>query len=157
MNTSDFTVVSKNTIDFLSLHDCVSKHIFFKDGMIVFEMDWMEVLSSHPDNPYGESHQSDNGQIILFNPIKKKLDFPCACDWKQAELMSLLPIEQFDFINCTILEFNEAPIDKGYSSYILSYNDSNPFIEMTIEYSESLVKWNQLGANSWFEDGKWKK
>ena len=29
-------------------------------------MEWMEVLETHPDNPYSEAHQSGNGMIELL-------------------------------------------------------------------------------------------
>lgn len=65
----DYKFDSENTLDYLSLHDCMCKKLFFKENQLVFNMEWMEVLDTHPLNPFKTAHRSDEGIIILNKPV----------------------------------------------------------------------------------------
>ena len=54
---------SVNTAEYLSLHDCECTKILGSTNNLIMYMEWMEVLSEHPDNPYKEAHQSGEGMI----------------------------------------------------------------------------------------------
>lgn len=43
---------SQNTHDALFLHDCWCSSFKIVESRIIMEMEWMEVLATHPDNPY---------------------------------------------------------------------------------------------------------
>lgn len=64
-----YKFVSENTIEHLSLHDCQCSRLYYMDSTLVFEMEQMEVLSTHPDNPFDKAYQSTEGKIILNNAI----------------------------------------------------------------------------------------
>ena len=68
---TQFRFVSRNTADHLSLHDCVCSQLTVNSAEIVFELEWMEVLASHPDNPFPQARQSGEGRIVLHKPAVK--------------------------------------------------------------------------------------
>ncbi|MBO6229268.1 MAG: hypothetical protein J6O50_01765 [Ruminiclostridium sp.] len=65
----NFTYISENTIEHLSLHDCSCTRMYQKGTTFVFDMEWMEVLASHPDNPFEKAHQSGTGRIVLNDTV----------------------------------------------------------------------------------------
>ena len=65
----EYKFISENTIEYLSLHDCQCSRLYYADSALIFEMEWMEVLATHPNNPFDKSYQSTEGKIILLNPI----------------------------------------------------------------------------------------
>lgn len=64
----DYKYINENCLEQLYLHDCLCNHLYFQDDRLIFEMDWMEVLASHPLNPYPQAHQSGPGRIELIHP-----------------------------------------------------------------------------------------
>ena len=46
--------------------------MFFDGSNIVLDMEWMEVLPGHPNNPYSKAHQSKEGRIILEYLINRQ-------------------------------------------------------------------------------------
>ncbi len=146
-----FKYISENTIQHLSLHDCVCSNLSYKNSSLIFEMEWMEVLSTHPNNPFDKAHQSGRGRIVLFDPIigHGNLD-----KWKSNDSTAIMLTEQKEIKNFEILEFNE---EKDKNGFVLSlygiFNNNSQFdsIKMKIRYSSSKVMFNDLNAVSWFE------
>ena len=48
----EYKFISENTIEYLSLHDCQCSRLYYADSTLIFEMEWMEVLATHPNNPF---------------------------------------------------------------------------------------------------------
>ena len=83
---------SVNTFEQLSLHDCQGSVMRREDRTLVLEMEWMEVLAAHPDNPYDKAHQSGEGKIVLRGAVIESCELikaiprnPCASDCAQAQ------------------------------------------------------------------------
>ena len=148
---SMFKYVSKNTIEHLSLHDCQCRRFYFADNALHFDMEWMEVLASHPDNPFNKAHQSGEGKVILANPeivSGQLIATPPASD------REIDRIEDLDVRNIEILDFDEEADENTYSLKMFGQiygNKKYDFIEMRIRYIESEVMFDELGDVSWFE------
>ena len=163
----EFKYVSKNTIDNLSLHDCSCTKFYYQNNRLVFEMEWMEVLANHPQNPYNKAHQSGVSKIELINPKYLYINRT-----KNKEGNTGIPIEytsieeinnKISTINISetidILNFDEIKIGNDYCVYVYAIymkNTNYDAIEMKIIYEESIVSFNDLGDESWFEDEKYK-
>lgn len=52
----EYKFISENTIEYLSLHDCQCSRLYYADSTLIFEMEWMEVLATHPNNPFDKSY-----------------------------------------------------------------------------------------------------
>ena len=147
----NFKYSSENTLQHLSLHDCVCTKLFYENNSLIFEMDWMEVLPTHPDNPFDQAHQSGSGRIVLFDPIADSLKL---AHWRSNEFKALTLTENIEINDLEILDFNEEKTKDGFilSLYgVFGRNSQFDSLEMSIRYSSSKVMFNDLGAVSWFE------
>ena len=147
----NFRYISENTIQHLSLHDCVCTKLFYENASLIFEMDWMEVLSTHPDNPFGQAHQSGSGRIVLSDSIADNIKL---AHWSSNGIKTITLTELTGINDFEILDFNEEKTKDGFilSLYGVFGRDSQfDSIEMSIRYSSSKVMFNDLGAVSWFE------
>lgn len=142
-----FKYTSKNTIQHLALHDCFCARMYWDCTYLIFEMEWMEVLASHPDNPFEKAHQSGIGKIVLSDAV---INSAALIDGD-----TIHPINKSDEINdFEILKFDEKCKETGYELSMFGDSVSNPsadFIEMNITYSESGVMFDGLCDVSWFE------
>lgn len=142
-----FRFVSQNTIDHLSLHDCVCSQLTVNSAEIVFEMQWLEVLASHPDNPFPQAHQSGKGRIVLHKPVVKSGELTTGDT--QTQIPETAVIKDFE-----ILEFDEQATESGFELSLYGVSVGEPkadFIEMKIAYESSEVMFDELGEASWFE------
>ena len=142
-----FRFVSRNTADHLSLHDCVCSQLTLNSAEIVFELEWMEVLSSHPDNPFPQARQSGEGRIVLHKPAVKSGVLTTGDT--QTQIPETAVIKDFE-----ILEFDEQAVDSGFELSLYGVGVGEPradFIEMKIAYESSEVMFDELGEASWFE------
>ena len=64
----EYTYISKNTLQYVYLHDCDCAHMYYAENCLIFEMEWMEILREHPQNPFSQAYQSGAGRIELFQP-----------------------------------------------------------------------------------------
>lgn len=159
----DFKYVSKNTIDNLSLHDCYCTKFYYQNNRLVFEMEWIEVLANHPQNPYNKAHSAGISKIELINPKYLLMN-----KGKYKEWDTLIPIEytSIEEINnnistinicetIEILDFDEIKTDSDYCLHVCAdywKNTNYDAIEMKIIYEESIISFNDLENKSWFED-----
>lgn len=144
---TQFKYVSRNTIEHLSLHDCVCSDMRFVGADMVFKMQWLEVLATHPDNPFAQAHQSGQGRIVLHEPVIE-----------QGVLIKgdkNIPIgENAQIRDFEVLEFDEERAEGGFELSLYGISVGEPkadFIQMKIRYSSSGVMFNELGGESWFE------
>lgn len=148
----DYKNVSVNTICHLSLHDCVCARLYYDRNILVFDMEWMEVLSSHPDNPFDKAHQSGCGKIILSDPEIGHGVFIAKDPGGDKRILHKEDIDARDF---EVLDFTEENKGNAFRLKLFGEFHRNPnfaWIEMEICYSSSSVMFDRLGELSWFED-----
>ena len=152
---------SKDTLDHFSLHDCVCSRMFFDGSNIVLDMEWMEVLSSHPNNPYDKAYQSKEGRFVLENP---SLDKCALLPWDETEEQTReLNLDDIDIKNFEILSFDEEEDEGGYKLMLYGELDNRQsdngyaFIDMVVRYSSSQDMFNELVGESWFEGKDFKE
>ncbi len=144
---AQFRYVSENTIEHLSLHDCGCSVMRFDGDDLIFEMQWMEVLATHPDNPFPQAHQSGKGRMILHG-AHIELGELIKGD-KSSPIDKTAQVKDFE-----ILVFDEEKSDGGFELSLYGISVGEPkadFIQMKIRYSSSEVMFNELGGESWFE------
>lgn len=150
----DYKFVSKNTVDQLSLHDCECSRLYYSAHSLVFEMEWMEVLASHPDNPHSKAHQSGEGMIVLYDPIIISAQLTGG-----SEPDKTLSLESIDVSSIELLDFDEQLTDGGYMLNLFGQLGSGAgydFIVMRLTYRSSEVMFDELEQPSWFENNSFK-
>lgn len=148
-----YKYVSKNTIRYLNMHDCDCERIFYslENHNFILNMEWMEVLKNHPNNPYNKSYQSGPGIIELINPSLIECSL---IPMNNDEALSYKLLKDVDIKDIEILQFNEEKVDGQYRLNIFGeYNEKSDFlgIKIIINYTESIVMFNKLENVSWFE------
>ena len=143
-----FRYVSENTIEHLSLHDCDCSSMQFDGADLVFEVEWIEVLATHPDNPFPQAHQSGEGRIVLHGAVIERGEL--VKDDENTPIGDVAQVKGFE-----VLSFDEERKDSGFELSLIGVfhgvKDAD-YIEMKIRYSSSTVMFGELGEVSWFED-----
>lgn len=147
----NFRYVSENTTDELSFHDCCASQISFDNGRLVLEMDWLEVLASHPLNPHPQAHQSGEARVVFEGARIVN------CSASNGELK--VSDGKFMLGGAEILVYDEVKTSKGFAAKLDMIADDKDleFVLIEFTFEKSYVMWNELGDTSWFEDGKWQK
>lgn len=134
-----YKYISQNTLDFISMHDCECSDLHANGGDLVMEMEWMEILGTHPDNPYLRAHQSGEGRIEFHN-------------------VSNIQVETGEYQNKTleILDFNIEKLNTGYQISLNAVTTDKAdrkqdFLTMKFFCVDSFVMFNELNGESWFE------
>jgi hypothetical protein len=143
-----FRYVSENTVEHLSLHDCDCSAMRSDGEDLAFEVEWIEVLATHPDNPFPQAHQSGEGRIILHGAHIERGELIKGD--KSSPIDKTAQVKDFE-----ILDLDEEKSDGGFvlSLYgVFSGADKPDFIEMKIRCLSSAVMFSELGEVSWFED-----
>ena len=148
-----FRYVSENTVEHLSLHDCECSAVRFEGADLIFEVEWIEVLATHPDNPFPQAHQSGEGRIVLHGAVIEQGELIKGDDDK-TPIADVAQVKGFE-----ILQFDEERKDGGFELSLLGVfsgvkNAEYDYIEMKIRYSSSTVMFSELGEVSWFEQYK---
>lgn len=153
-----YKISSENTTKYIDLHDCICSHLHYKNKKLIFEMEWMEILSSHPLNTYNEAHQSSEGIIELKSPIILNIE-----TYKyNGDKIESPELKNFNFYNLEINDYDEFFISKEYS-YITFYGSNGnkdeeyDYITFDCLFKGSTVKWDELKNISWFENKIFKK
>lgn len=136
---------SKNTTQFINLHDCQCQHLIYENSKLTLEMEWIEVLAEHPENPYNMAHSSDNGLIELNDVI--------IINYK-TDNKKILTNKPFQIDDIEIYSFSEYSIINSEYKYIEISGFADNFIMLEILFRESYVKWNNLDDVSWFDSMK---
>lgn len=140
---------SKNTTQFINLHDCQCQHLSYNNSKIVLEMDWIEILAEHPENPYNMAHSSDNGLIelndviIINHTIDRGNNFTSAIEMNKPFKINDIEIYSFSEYSLINSEYKYAEIS--------AFSPDNDYIIIELLFKESCVKWNNLDDISWFE------
>ena len=110
-------------------------------------MEWMEVLASHPDNPFDKAQQSGEGAIVLYDPVIDSGELTNGDN--SISIVELNEVKDFE-----ILRFDEIVNKDRFELSLFGDSVCEPkaeFIEMIINYSSSKVMFNEFGEISWFE------
>lgn len=145
-----FRYVSENTVEHLSLHDCECSAMRFEGADLIFEVEWIEVLATHPDNPFPQAHQSGEGRIVLHGAVIERGEL--VKDDENTSIGDVAQVKSFE-----VLSFDEERKDGGFELSlfgVFSGVEDADFIEMKIRYSSSTVMFGELGEVSWFERHK---
>ena len=143
----NYKYISENTIQHISLHDCCCSRMYWDRANLIFEMEWMEVLASHPDNPFEKAHQSGTGAIVLYDPVIESGELTNGSN--SIPIIELNEVKDFE-----ILIFDENINNARFELSVFGDSVCDPkaeFIEMKINYSSSKVMFNELGDVSWFD------
>lgn len=140
---------SKNTTQFINLHDCECLHLNYENSKIVLEMEWMEILGKHPENPYGMAHSSGEGLIELNDVII--INYIIDNGNNSTETVDINKSLKIDDI--TLYSYSESnKINSEYKyAEISGFTPDNQFLMLEILFKESCIKWNDLDDISWFE------
>lgn len=141
-----YSIVSLNTAKHLSLHDCICSRIYYEKNKLVLQMAWMDILCSHPKNPFAKAHQSGEGRIELVNPALRDIQF-------DESPIDHLNITEIAWERLEILDYDELEIQNGYEAHLFALIGNAPIhcLSLSIAYQGSIVMWNQLNGESWFE------
>jgi hypothetical protein len=121
--------------------------MYQKGTTLVFDMEWMEVLASHPDNPFEKAHQSGTGRIVLNDTVIVSGEL--INDDSSIPMDTINEVKDFE-----ILDFDETINNEKCELSLFGdsvYEPKADFIKMNIKYSSSQVMFNELGEVSWFE------
>ncbi len=150
----DYSVISHNQTGNINLHDCICSKIEYLDGRLVFDMEWVEVLATHPENPYDKAHQSGEARIEFTGlTFDKAQIYPIFSPNNGSDARDLTP-EEIHFTELTVLDFDEKQSDEGYTVTLFAEFDESKehdFLSLQLRFTDSYLMWNTLGEESWFE------
>lgn len=148
----EYKTESRNTTQFINLHDCECQHMSYENSKLVLEMEWIEVLAEHPENPYDMAHSSDNGIIELNDAIIINYKI----DHKKNSTSDIKINKPFQIDDIEIYSYSEINIlDSEYKyAEIAGFTSDIPFMMIEVLFKESCIKWNNLDDVSWFENKK---
>lgn len=142
---------SNNAVEHLSLHDCECNQIYSENNNLVMLMEWMEILETHPDNPYTEAHQSGNGRIELLG-----CQFIYGKHNVGDKKILIKSIEEISFQELEVLDFDIEIMEGAFRAkiYMLKENPQKEFEDLSMEliFHNSKTMFNQLNDVSWFVD-----
>lgn len=142
---------SIDTVMHFSLHDCECSRIYNENNNLVMLMEWMEVLETHPDNPYSEAHQSGNGMIELLECEIIHLEHNIG-----EEKILIESLNEIDFYVFEVLDFDIEKVQSNYRAkiYMLKTRPQKQFEDISIEllFKKSRTRFNELNDVSWFVD-----
>lgn len=142
---------SIDTVMHLSFHDCECSRIYNENNNLVMLMEWMEVLETHPDNPYNEAHQSGNGMIELLECEIINLEHNIG-----EEKILIESLNEIDFYAFEVLDFDIEKFQSNYRAkiYLLKTTPQKQFEDISIEllFKKSRTRFDELNDVSWFVD-----
>lgn len=154
MVAQDYRYTSEDTLRYLSLHDCDCSHLYYAEDCLVFVMEWLEVLSSHPLNPFPQAHQSGGGRIELVRPRIVS----CSIARREgSRVQNVSDVGELDYSGLEFLDCEETDrrTKEGVyhaKMYLIFDRDSNySDISLEVEYEKSRVMWDAFHGVSWFE------
>ena len=148
----EYTYISKNTLQYVYLYDCDCAHMYYAENCLIFEMEWMEILREHPQNPFSQAYQSGAGRIELFQP--KIIECTLAIK-DNKNVRSVETVQELDYYGLEFLEYEQEcrKSDGYYAELFLIFDRDSCYdnIFLKIEYQWSTVAWNTFNGVSWIE------
>jgi len=117
-------------------------------------MEWMEILRTHPLNPFPQAHQSGEGRIELVEP--KIVECTLSMNGSE-ETHRVSDVRELDYRELEFLEYEEASREDGTDVYrakmYMLFDRESCYYDfcMEIKYQKSLVMWDTFHEVSWFE------
>jgi hypothetical protein len=154
---SDFRFVSINTLDHVSLHDCIIKNVKFLEKQLIFSFDHIDVLPTHPLNPFEKPKYTDKAVVvfedaiilesILFDTsnIRHLKAIVVERDAKKKEMDIIDLAENFEVSKCTQNDSKSDYLIEGFS-----WKYQTEFGQFLISCKQVKVYWNELLADAWF-------
>lgn len=126
--------------------------MYYADSCLIFEMEWMEILRGHPQNPFSQAHQSGAGRIELFQPQIVE----CTLSVKGSEkIRSVNDVRELDYYGLEFLEYEQEyrKSNDYYAELFMVFNRDSCYddISLKIEYQSATVAWNTFNGVSWIE------
>lgn len=148
----EYTYVSRNTLEYVYLHDCDCEHMYYAENYLIFEMEWMEILRGHPQNPFPQAHQSGAGRIELFQP--KIVECTLAVK-RSKNIRSVNDVRELDYYGLEFLEYEQEyrKSNDYYAELFMVFDRDSCYdnISLKIEYQGATVAWDTLNGVSWVE------
>jgi hypothetical protein len=154
---SDFRFISTNTLDHVSLHDCIIETVNFVEKQLTFSFDHIDVLPSHPLNPFEKPKYTGKAAVvfedavvlesILFDTsdIRHLKAIIVETDAKRIEMDIIGLAENFKVSICT-----QNASDSGYFIEGFPWKYQTEFGQIMISCKQVKVYWNKLLADTWF-------
>ncbi|WP_245595988.1 hypothetical protein [Paenibacillus taiwanensis] len=160
---SEFSFKSENTLNFVSLHDCVIEEVSIEDKNLIVWLEHIDVLSVHPFNHTGFSMYTGKSKVrfIDYEIIESIL-----YDTSQIKGMKHIIVEEAAqkrvmleselLLDFEILKNEELQAAEDYfvhrfdGSASLKYNAD--FGYCIIKYKKIIIEWNEFIDKAWFED-----
>lgn len=138
---------SRNTTQFIYLHDCECQHLNYRNSKLFLKMQSMDILAEHPENPFDLAYSSGEG-LIEFNDV-------IIIDCKISGINFTSDIESKKYFWTDDIEiysyYEDSCISPKYKyAEISGFTSDNEFINIEFLFKESCIKWNNLDAESWF-------
>lgn len=148
----EYTYFSRDTLQYVYLHDCDCAHMYYTDSCLIFEMEWMEILRGHPQNPFPQAHQSGAGRIELFHPQIVE----CTLSVKGSEkIRSVNDVRELDYYGLEFLVYEQEyrKSNDYYAELFMVFDRDSCYddISLKIEYQSATVAWDTFNSVSWIE------
>jgi hypothetical protein len=124
---TDFKFVSTNTLDHVSLHDCIIETVSFVEKQLMLSFDHIDVLPTHQLNPF-EKPKYTGKAVILFEDaiILESILFDTShvrhlrvvnveTDAKKKEMDIIDLAENFELSKCTQIASKSVYFIEGFS------------------------------------------
>ncbi len=151
INQHKYKYVSQNTTSHIAFHDCRCSKMYYKHNKLILDMEWLEILPSHPQNPYDKAYSTDKGQVVFYNP--RILN----CTLYQAgEIETKInSFKELNLQNFEILEYDETLENGLYCAEMYFFvNKGGVGISLKLAFDKSCVCFDNFTKISWFEERK---
>jgi hypothetical protein len=154
--------ISENTLEFVSLHDCIVEDIKMDKENLVLTFEHIDVLSEHPLNDTGKSMYTGKAQIrftyyqilesTLYDTsnIQGKNHIIVEKDAKKKVIPISELLTEFEVLTTEEVESKEHYFIHRFDG-ITSLKYRADFGYFIIKYKKLFIEWNELIDTAWFE------
>jgi len=151
----DYKYISKDTLNFISLHDCFIDNISFESNNLIWEMSHMFILAEHQFNK-SNKHKCTVGGFIIFEhftvlDVYKNYGIPFDIENQKAiGEVKKEPFQDIDkvetlsviFKDLEILQFELLYEKEDFKTYNFLADNKKFFVEFTIQFRNIKICWN---------------
>ena len=162
--------IATNELAHFQFHDAEIKDIVFCNEHMIWEIDAVNASAMNTQNKFDKEMCIENAQItfentriesIIFNGYKSYDHNNNLIESKEASIAN--PSEYDDILKetlkgfCYVFSMEElsAPEAHRYRTCFNIDGGAGMFY-LTIEFTKSIVRWNEFCGEAWYEDEKWK-
>jgi hypothetical protein len=155
--------ISENTLDFVSLHDCIIESISIEGQNLIVSFEHIDVLLKHPLNTTGKSMYTGKAYIRFIEyEIEESILYDTSEIQGKRKIIveedaqkRVLPITEL-LIDFEVLRTEELENTNDYFvrrfDGITSLKYRADFGYLIIKYKKLVIEWNELIDAAWFED-----